>query len=36
MFTHFYIYEKKKYKKNIKKIIKNGFIGRFKNVAFKF
>ena len=27
--------KKKDYKKFIKKFIKNGFIGRFKNVTFK-
>ena len=28
--------KKKIIKKNYEKIIKNGFIGRFKNVTFKF
>ena len=34
-YTYLYIYEKKKYNFFLKKIIKNGFIGRFKTAAFE-
>ena len=37
MFRHFYMYETKYIsKKIINKFRKNGFIGRLKNVTFKF
>ena len=36
MFRDFYIYEIKLQIKFIKKFIKNGLIGSFKNVTFKF